>query len=74
MKTMKINKSNFLSLLFLAVFIPATAAPVKTAAVSKRAVKSEYNYKKSKCNCPALKEYKKYTGYNKYLNKPKRKG
>lgn len=73
MKKMLKNKSGLLSFIFLVAFLPAIAAPAGASKVTKSDIKSEYRYKKSKCSTISMKEYKKYTGYNKYLNKPKKR-
>ncbi|MDY0099859.1 MAG: hypothetical protein RBR81_11710 [Bacteroidales bacterium] len=74
MKKMLKNKSGLLSIVFLAAFLPAIAAPSGASKVTRSDIRSEYKYKKSKCSTVSVKEYKKYTGYNKYLNKPKKRG
>lgn len=71
MKKMLKNKSGLLGIVFLAAFLPAIAAPSGASKVTRSSISSEYKYKKSKCSTLSIKAYKKYTGYNKYLNKPK---
>ncbi|MGI6340193.1 MAG: hypothetical protein ACOXZV_12580 [Bacteroidales bacterium] len=71
-KTLK-NKSGLLAIVFLAAFLPAIAAPSGASKVTRSSISSEYKYKKPKCSTVSVKEYKKYTGYNKYLNRPKKR-
>jgi hypothetical protein len=73
MGKIQINKLRFVSLIFLAVYLAMIIAPANQAKDGKRNKKSECMHKKNIYSYPTIKANKKSPGYNKNLNRPKKR-